>query len=181
MLIHSAGAAEFEYFPYSSTSIVAGRLGLVKLAADWRADWILWLDADHQFPPDTLKRLLAHNKPVVACNYRRRDNGMPTANRRMIDAENAELIQTNKLKVEKLPLEPAMSAGLGVCLVSMEAIRSIKGAIFSQEYFPDGRAKTAEDGWFFAKLKEAGHQLYIDHALSMEIGHETRAMLKFSG
>ena len=35
-------------------------------------DWILWLDADHTFPNETLLRLLGHGKDVVACNYARR-------------------------------------------------------------------------------------------------------------
>src|SRR5215469_10900639 len=33
-------------------------------------DWFMWIDADMEFPPDTLTRLIAHNRDIVGANYR---------------------------------------------------------------------------------------------------------------
>src|SRR3954463_14399829 len=66
-----AGPVKFEIEIFSTTSydLPASRTGLLKRAMAWQARYLLWLDADHIFPPDALLRLLRHSLPVVGCNY----------------------------------------------------------------------------------------------------------------
>ena len=49
-------------------SIDLKRTRLALAAQRERLDYILWLDADHSFPPDTLFALMAHDLPIVGCN-----------------------------------------------------------------------------------------------------------------
>src|SRR5688572_18959135 len=82
MIVHSLEATivlerrnvklELETFMVSCSMLTESRHRLVAEALAWEADYMLCLDADHVFPPDTLVRLLAHRLPAVGCNYPRR-------------------------------------------------------------------------------------------------------------
>ncbi|HEY6028335.1 MAG TPA: hypothetical protein VIV09_15670, partial [Pseudolabrys sp.] len=51
------------------TMIFDQRIKLVREAMEEGCDYILWLDTDMRFPKDTLIRLLAHDRDIVAANY----------------------------------------------------------------------------------------------------------------
>src|SRR5205085_2903893 len=63
---------EIEIFSVSSSDLPESRARLLKKAIEWQARYLLWLDSDHVFPPDTLFQLLKHRLPVVGCNQPRR-------------------------------------------------------------------------------------------------------------
>ena len=113
MLVFSLGAdvrgpagepveLELETFMVSCSMLTESRHRLVAEALAWDADYMLCLDADHVFPPDTLVRLLAHSLPAVGANYPRRfaptaptaaidgkdDEGSPRASRRLSKRRN---------------------------------------------------------------------------------------------
>jgi hypothetical protein len=46
--------------------------------ADPDNDWLLWLDADMDFPADALIRLLRHNVDIVGGDYRLRRRASPS-------------------------------------------------------------------------------------------------------
>src|SRR3712207_5457752 len=69
------------------------RNALVKDALDFEADYLLWLDADHHFPENSLLRLLRHNLPVIACNQQKRS------------AEHTSELQSRQYLVCRLLLE----------------------------------------------------------------------------
>src|SRR5688572_26366680 len=50
-------------------SIDLKRTRLALAAKKSGADYVLWLDADHTFPPDSLLVLMGHDQPIVGCNY----------------------------------------------------------------------------------------------------------------
>jgi hypothetical protein len=56
----------------ASTVLLTQRARLAAEAQAIGAEYMLWLDSDMIFPATTALRLLAHNEPVVACNYIRR-------------------------------------------------------------------------------------------------------------
>src|SRR5687767_2946520 len=51
-----------------STYVHVGREVVLKAAVQHDATHVLWLDTDMRFPPETVIRLLAHDRPVVAAN-----------------------------------------------------------------------------------------------------------------
>jgi glycosyltransferase involved in cell wall biosynthesis len=55
-----------------SSVITMSRNYIVKRALAMNADYILWIDSDMGFPPDTALRLLAHDKDIVGATYNQR-------------------------------------------------------------------------------------------------------------
>ncbi|HEY0419586.1 MAG TPA: hypothetical protein VGC80_08710 [Acetobacteraceae bacterium] len=142
------------------------REGLVHAARGWGADWILWLDADHTFPNETLVRLLGHGKDVVACNYPRRAGAPePVAQR------NGRLVQTTEALARRGAVEPVDAVGLGICLMRASVFDRLDPPYFQLELKPDGSGYVSEDFTLFRRLKRAGVTPYVDHGLSWKIGH----------
>jgi hypothetical protein len=130
------------------------------------ADWLFWLDADQTFPPDTLLRLLAHGLPFVGCNYPKRD---------VSEAPTAHIYRSGR-PVPLLPkaggVEPVDLMGFGVLLIGAEVFQAVP-----RPWFRAG--KLGEDGHFCEAAKGAGFQPYVDHALSMQVGHIAERELTF--
>lgn len=55
-----------------SSMISNSRNGTVELALKNNADYLMWIDSDMKFPPDTLLRLLKHGKDIVGSTYNKR-------------------------------------------------------------------------------------------------------------
>jgi hypothetical protein len=145
---------------YSSSNIAYSRCKIAAAALDSGADWLLWLDADHSFPGDTLTRLLGRGKPVIGANYRRRmpDEVKPTAY-----ALRDGKLQPSMPKGEGI--EEVAHLGMGVCLTHAEVFRRI-----ARPYFQFG---TRDDG------ATIGEDIFVDQALSREVGHISDVELRF--
>lgn len=157
------------------------RLVVEAIHAD--ADYMLWLDADHVFPEDTLVRLLARSKPVVGCNYARRfEPTSPTA--ATLDGEDGkkQLLWTTAEKAAANELEEVSHLGFGICLMHMSAFEALQAhaasegkehfwPLFHFETMEDGIRSYGEDVYFFAKLRAAGVPVYCDHGVSWDVGH----------
>jgi hypothetical protein len=80
-MAHDPGReTSFHIVNVRSSLLPVGRSRIVHEALANGATHILWLDSDMMVPPDTLTRLLAHDLPVVACNYVRKEiPASPTA------------------------------------------------------------------------------------------------------
>jgi hypothetical protein len=167
MLVHTARAIPDEI----KTMLAQGPLldvreGLVDAARGWSADWILWLDADHTFPNETLLGLLRHRKDVVACNYARRVGATePVAHR------DGRLVQTTEALARSRAVEPVDGVGLGVCLMRTSVFDRLEPPYFQLELKPDGSGYVSEDFTLFRRLKQAGVEAWVDHGLSWKIGH----------
>ncbi|TFI59117.1 hypothetical protein E2493_06220 [Sphingomonas parva] len=152
-----AGPPEIEVFTASGALIAYSRNYLADQALKWGADGLLWLDDDHVFPADALARLLRHDKPIMAANYvRRQEGGAPTAEK------NGEPVWTTKEKAEAGACEEVHLVGMGVCFMVADALRKIEAPYFGGDY---------EDVYLCNKLRAAGVPLYIDHALSWASSH----------
>jgi hypothetical protein len=190
-------ALELETFMVSCSMLTESRHRLVAEALAWEADHMLWLDADHVFPPDALLRLLAHNLPAVGCNYPRRfAPTAPTAAVEAAGAEDAEdvrhLVYTTREKAEAGEIEPVAHLGFGLLLLDMRVFDSLqlhaeqKAArdglaadpaaanflpLFKFEPTANKVGMIGEDVFFFRKLAAAGIRPFVDHRLSWEVGH----------
>jgi hypothetical protein len=143
-----------------SSSVAKNREWLSKEAEKAGAEWLLWLDSDQTFPGDTLLRLLAHGLPVVGANYPLRGNARPAA-RREVGGRMVSVWSTPD-RIANGEVERVAFMGLGVCLVSAEALARLDRPYFAGEN---------EDHYFFSKLRAAGIEPMLDHRLSGEIGH----------
>lgn len=144
---------------------------LAENAIEWGAAWILWLDADHSFPADTLKRLLAHEKDAVGCNYPKR--GQPQY---PVAVRDGQPLHTTEALAKAGKLDEVDSLGLGVCLVRASVFSALEKPWFTFEPRENGR-HASEDVTFFRRLRAAGISAFIDHALSWQIGHISECVL----
>lgn len=123
----------------------------------WGATHILWLDADMTFPKDAALRLLAHGKEVVAANYVTRvPPSRPTAKR------DGQSVHSH----DAAGLESVDHVGMGVFLISTSIVPDLP-----RPRFWYSTETETEDVYFCRLLKAAGHDIWIDHDLSKEVGH----------
>lgn len=170
----------------SSSMLTESRHKLVMEALAWKADYLLWMDADHVFPEEALPRLLAHNLPVVGCNYARRCfPTAPTAAKTIVDDEandHKNLVYTTLEKSQAGEVEEVDHLGFGLCLIDcrlfthLQVFAESKGEksmlpLFQFDVKEDGSGIIGEDVYFFRKIRESGIPVYCDHGLSWEVGH----------
>lgn len=178
---------EWDVFIVGSSMLTESRHRLVAEALAWGADYMLWLDADHTFPPDTLLRLWSHNKAVVGCNYSRR--AVPTGPT-ACSLEDG-LLYTTQDKAKDDLVEECKHLGFGVLLVNMAVFDALQLKaeadgknsflpLFMFEPTPDQVGMIGEDVYFFNKLREAGVKAYVDHGLSWDVGHIHKTILRNS-
>lgn len=150
--------------------LIENRNALAADALAWGADAILWLDDDHTFPPETLRRLAGHGKDIVGCNTAKKiDPSSPTAIR--LDADNIfHAVWTPPDIPEAAPPQPIDSLSLGVCLVRREVHEAIGEPWFSILTGAEGRWMT-EDHHFCLGARHKGFGVFVDHWLSWRVGH----------
>lgn len=179
-----ATVPDIRMFMRSSSALATVRNLLVKDALDWGANYLLWADADHNFPPDSLIRLLSHNLPVVGVNYLRRGlNNYPTA----IGLDRTILWTTEEMANNR-EVSQVIALGLGLCLMDTSVFELLHEQAISagnENFWPlfafqpvPGRIEgIGEDQYFFGKLEQAGIGVFVDHALSWSIGHSLEKMV----
>lgn len=181
-LIDPAGrrvTPEVALFMVACSMLTQSRHKLVAEAIFWGADYMLWLDADHIFPPDAFARLWARNRAVVGCNYARRC--IPTAPTACAAGEGSTtLVYTTEAKAKADAVEEVSHMGFGLCLIHMHVFDLLQAhaeARGDPNFLPLFHFEAThghvvgEDVFFFAKLRDAGVTAWVDHALSWEIGH----------
>lgn len=192
MLVHSmaalsaaapgTGRLAIEIFSAVSSDLPANRETLLKRAISWQANYLLWLDDDHVFPPEALLRLLAHRLPVVGCNYPRRGEPAGPVAVRLDDTGAWEHVWTTAELASRGAVEEVAHTGMGLCLMDMSVLHAIKAHVergvgwdnwspFDRRQLPGTTARMGEDASFFQTLREAGIKIYVDHLLSWQVGH----------
>ena len=161
LALHSqAQGVEVHPLIQSFSDLIHARNVLFEQARGTGADWILWIDADHQFPANGLLQLLRHGLEVVGANYPRRTRpAFPTA-----IGEDGKPLWTTR---EKKGLEPVATMGLGFCLTKVSTLAALDPVFMAPH----------DDAVLFRRLREQGVTPYVDHALSWHVGHVTTQVL----
>lgn len=176
---------EWDVFIVGTSMLTEGRHRLVAEALAFEADYMLCLDADHTFPPDTLLRLWQQNKAVIGCNYARRVT--PTAPTAADLDPDQGLLYTTKEKADADLVEQCRHLGFGVLLINMKVFDALQAhaekegkdsflPLFLFEPSADQVGMIGEDVFFFRKLKDAGIVPWVDHALSWDVGHISKTI-----
>jgi hypothetical protein len=169
---------DLQLFMRQGSLLPRTRNSLARDAVTWGADYLLWVDADMSFPERALLRLLSHNLPIVGVNYPRRT--FPTApSARDLDEK---LVWTTEADAEAGSVVPVEMIGLGLCLVRMDVIRTLRGnnevPLFSTEYWGEGiEGGCGEDVFFFNRARKAGYAVHLDHWLSWQVFHVHETLL----
>ena len=172
MAAYMAGKKNIDLNVYTSqgTLIFDQRNSLVRTAAEEKCDYILFIDADMRFPKTTLERLLAHKKDIIGVNATTRMMPpKPTARNIQINEDGSvdwlEVFSNKEKGIGKVD-----AIGCGVMLIKTSCLKNIPQPYFYFEQLLKGKL-LGEDIYFCIKAKDAGIDTWVDHDLSMEIGH----------
>ena len=167
-----AGKKNIDLNVYTSqgTLIFDQRNSLVRTAVEEKCDYILFIDADMRFPKTTLERLLAHKKDIIGVNATTRMMPpKPTARNIQINEDGSvdwlEIFSNKEKGIGKVD-----AIGCGVMLIKTSCLKNIPQPYFYFEQLLKGKL-LGEDIYFCIKAKDAGIDTWVDHDLSMEIGH----------
>lgn len=156
----------------TGTYIHRARQRLVEAALEQDADYILWLDSDMRFPPDTLVRLLNRDKDLVGANYSKR--GFPPEFVAVKSIQNDEQCVTGP---DSEGVESVEALGFGVVLMRVSALldlhnpRGPEGPWFFFKWDEEKGSAFGEDVYFCELFRQAGHEIFVDHDLSKLCGH----------
>ena len=172
MAAYMAGKKNIDLNVYTSqgTLIFDQRNSLVHTAVVEKCDYILFIDADMRFPKTTLERLLAHKKDIIGVNATTRMMPpKPTARNIQINEDGSvdwlEVFSNKEKGIGKVD-----AIGCGVMLIKTSCLKNIPQPYFYFEQLLKGKL-LGEDIYFCIKAKDAGIDTWVDHDLSMEIGH----------
>lgn len=160
-----AGIDTYVFFD-SSTILLNQREKLIEQAKEMKSDYVLWLDSDMVFPSTTALRLLNHKKDIVGCNYMKRSLPLKTvAYTDVTDWDSWVPLtpQDDLVKVE--------GVGMGCLLMKTSVFKKLEKPYFEFVYKKDTKDWYGEDFNLLEKLRNQGHDVFIDTVLSMDIKH----------
>jgi hypothetical protein len=136
-----------------------------------RADYLLWLDCDHTFPRYLLSELLKADKDVIGINcVTKQIPATPTARRQSLPHEAPHGMpvysDTTSQRYEKV-----WRLGCGIMLVKMSVFQKTGPNIFSMNYREDVDTFQGEDWSMCEAMEQAGVDIWVDHELSLQVGH----------
>ena len=142
-----------------SSLVPLGRNQCVGAAEIVKATHLLFLDTDMVFPPDTLVRLLKHDKDIVGASYARR---VPPFHPLTVDeAGEHKHITSGLQRVRLLPT--------GCMLLRMNVFQKLSKPYFNLA--TEGDQLRGEDYFFCQQARMRGFDIWCDGDLSVQLGH----------
>lgn len=149
----------------SGQSPASGRNVIIKQALDNDCTHVFFMDDDMIFPPDTLLKLIEHNKDIVSALYLSRafPHRPVFFDKAYENGYNKYFSLTDGVK----GLIKGVNCGLGAVLISTEVFKKLE-----PPYIRLGEIE--KDGWcddigFFNRCREVGYDVYCD--LDAPVGH----------
>lgn len=135
--------------------IVSARTFCAQYAIEHNATHIFFVDSDMFFPPDTLKRLLAHDKDIVTVEYNRRKLPLETVTTPLGERSDTELYKARVI-------------GAGCLLIKTSVFSKIGNPWFNFGRNSKGELVIGEDTWFSNMARDVGIDSWIDPTLSVK-------------
>jgi glycosyltransferase involved in cell wall biosynthesis/GT2 family glycosyltransferase len=137
------------------------------LIADWVVkgfDYLFAVDYDMSFPPDTLKRLLSHNKDIVSGLYRQRNDDLVLEIYRNNNKGGQDNVRFTDLYLngEGNWLERVDGCGFGCVLVKKQVFERVGYPYFKYHSALTMEETISEDIDFCRKATAAGFEIYCD-------------------
>ncbi len=161
---YSIGFAQIALFNEKSSVISRAREHLAERGLESGADFIMFIDSDMRFPADGLRKLVNHDKDVVAATYKKRVPPFEILGHLLNESIN--------INTDGLFHEASFLPG-GFMLIKAEVLRTVPKPWFFEQYNVsdvDG-GYVSEDYGFCMKARQNGFHLWCDLELSSRIGH----------
>lgn len=147
------------------------RNNLAKHALSMKADYILWLDSDMMFEPDTLERMMATMQEkkldiLSGIYYRRRHPFSPVLLKKLSIDENNFAEYENYNEYPEDDIFEIEGMGFGCVLMSSDVLFDV-AAKYKDWFSPLGRV--GEDLSFCWRARQCGYKIFADP--SIQLGH----------
>jgi hypothetical protein len=143
--------------------LTKARNDAVEVALAHNCDYLWFIDDDHDFKPDTLRRLLAHGKDIVGPLYCIRGYPFhPTARR--LDGTAKAIF--NVPASGSPALHQVRGTGTSGMLINTEVFRQIPRPWFVTGHI--NPEEIAEDFFFCEKAQDYGYSIYLDTSTTLE-------------
>lgn len=156
-------------------TIAENRNFIAAQACKNKSEYLLMVDDDMTFPPDTLDRLLANQKEIIGVAYHSRGSKDAI---KLVQDDIMAIAETEKGKYINLTTNTdpkykktfeVYATGTGIILIKCEVFYKIPQPFFSFSYYANGKCKEGEDWNFCFKAKEAGFRIWTDPTI--KVGH----------
>jgi FkbM family methyltransferase len=124
-------------------------------------DYLFAVDSDISFYPDTLVRLLSHNKDLVCGVYIQRIPGTHTIEVMRRNPQGG-ITHVDWPDIKDQGLVPIDGCGFGCSLIKAEVFKGLPYPHFFYQSAIDHANTISEDVYFCMKAKEAGFELWCD-------------------
>lgn len=144
-----------------SSLVTLNRNSLVREGLKWGADYVLFLDSDMIFPPETLLRLLSNQKDIVGATAKKRKPPYDTVGEVLNEAD-----QYKEMRLVEM-------SRIGACclLIKTSVFDSFPQPWFRELYFDGEEQQHGEDYYFCDAARQKGYQIWCDVGLTLSIGH----------
>ena len=130
---------------------------LVRMAQEYKADYVLFIDSDMMFPKDALARLMAHDRDIVGATYCKRAPPFDIIGKTV----SGDMPCSGLVEAEWLPA--------GMLLIRASIFERMAFPWFYESYV-DGDIHS-EDANFCDDARKAGLSVWLDCDLSFELAH----------
>ena len=156
-------------------TIAENRNYIAVQALNNKSDYLLMIDDDMTFPPDTLDTLVANKKDICGVAYHSRGS-----NRRMkcVDTEIMSIAEVERKKYINLETNKDLkykktfecyATGTGIILIKCDIFLKIPRPWFEFEWYSTGQCKEGEDWVFCIKAKKQDIKTFADPTI--KVGH----------
>ena len=125
------------------------------------ADYLLFIDADMEFPPDTLQRLLAHQKAIVGATYCKRSVPHTILGEVLGGGDIRE--RTGLVEMATLPA--------GCLLIRTSVFSRLTKPYFRLPFDETSGLEESDDFTFCRRARTVGLGIWCDADLSKDVGH----------
>jgi hypothetical protein len=166
LVYHNARRHIESFVEFNMGTLVCNqREALAKTALQFKATHILFIDSDMMFPRDICERLLAHNKPIVACNYSTRVAPFKSVAYKelynwdsYVDPDEEGLIKVK-------------GVGMGCMLIDTRIFKRMTKPWFPITFEKDTDDYLGEDMNFCLAAQKLGLDIWLDCDASQQIHH----------
>lgn len=151
----------FFTFPSEGYTIAENRLYIAIQALKRKCSHLLFIDDDMVFEPNTLDRLLSHQKDIVGVVY----------HSRQLEDNTTVVLEDGTILKKDFPQElmKCKHVGAGVMLVDLSILKELDEPWFKFATYPNGSTLIGEDSWFCSQARKKGFEVWCDPTLS--VGH----------
>lgn len=147
-------------------TIAENRTLIAVRALENKSDYLLFIDDDMVFPPDTLDRLIARDKDIIGIPYYAR----------VLPRKSVVVLEDGTELKGEVPsdLFKCQHVGTGVMLIKTEIFKNIIRPWFQFKTNADGCTVQGEDAHFCEVARNKGHDIWCDSTLLVRhIGDRT--------